>query len=123
VVSFLKNDASTYLVAILTAFTLARGAAPIFSFDSKRFLVTQFKRTWKDLFIQTNGSFMRKLEVALVKAKYGETEELADLMQDPSSVSEFVESCDPNVEGGEMCANLPTEHRILLASMSDSSGG
>jgi len=124
VVSFLKNDASTYLVACLTAFTLARGTGSIFSFDSELCSVTQFKRTWQDLFIQTNGSFMRELERALVKAKYGETEALADLMQDPSSVSEFLESCDPNVEGGEKCARgLPAEHRRLLASVTDSPAG
>jgi len=109
-VSLLKNDGTTYLVALITLFTFAYGTrCPISICDSEQFKMTQFKRTWTDLFTQTNLSFIGELDQVLLKAKYGETKELADLLQDSSSLSEFLESCNPNADGSAKYASVPYE--------------
>jgi len=56
----------------------------------------EFRRTWVHLFTQTNWKFVEHFVAAVVKAKYGQTEDLQSLITDPAIIDKVVEDCNPN---------------------------
>jgi len=56
----------------------------------------ELRRTWVHFFTQTNWTFVEHFVSAVVKAKYGQTEDLQSLIMDPAIIDKVVEDCNPN---------------------------
>lgn len=58
----------------------------------------EFKRSWLDLFTQTNRACISNIEHAMIKAKYGDAEELSNMLidADPRAIEQILNECSPN---------------------------
>jgi hypothetical protein len=94
-VNFILYLLPTIFALLYSAITLAKASKhPFFDYESDNFLDIVFKRSWSSVLVD-NTAFAGQLETALVKAKYGDTKDLEDLLPEDADIQTVIRACTP----------------------------
>lgn len=85
----------SWLLVPLSAYFLLSADVHVFNSRSVVFKSLEFRRSWFDLMVETNASFARKFDQALLQAHYGDTAQLENILVGSVELSEVLSKCAP----------------------------
>jgi len=93
--TFLNWHSPNVVLLLVSAVSLARTQSrlPNFEYHDKRFRVLRFRRSWNDIFCQSNSDFARQLEQASMRAVCGAFGDLDSMLLDPQDAESVMEIC------------------------------
>mmetsp|Transcript_110424 Transcript_110424/g.330274 ORF Transcript_110424/g.330274 Transcript_110424/m.330274 type:complete len:305 (+) Transcript_110424:122-1036(+) len=91
--AFLYYQLAGVLMLVTSAAALARAQDLNLDYRSEEFRKLRFRRTWKDVLLQSNSAFGLRLENAALLAKAGHTEELEAMLAHGSALEVAIRVC------------------------------
>lgn len=131
-INFIEYMLPGMLTLVYSAVTLAKGSKdPFFDYESDEFINLQFARSWSSVLVD-NNDFAWQLSVALLKAKYNETQDLEDLLPRGADMEEVIWACKPmsseenpdlETTSATTCSGDTTHRSLILDEQVSCCGG